>query len=164
MAQIILSNEKIKQKIDRIAYQILEDNISESTIILVGIANTGYEVAIKIKSQLDKITKKNILLLKLEVNKKNSIECLQQESELGIGKDSVVILVDDVLNTGETLMHSSFIILKKQVKKLRTAVLIDRKHRLFPIKADFAGLTLSTTLENHIEVSHQNDSFEASLS
>lgn len=163
MSQIILTNEKIKQKIERIAYQIIEDNLNEPKITLVGIANTGYDVAKQLYSFLIGISNKNIELLELKVDKKNSIQCLHLESNLPIDKDSVVILVDDVLNTGETLMHSSFLILKKEVKKLRTAVLVDRRHRLFPIRADFAGLTLSTTLEDHIEVASENEQFKAFL-
>ena len=78
------------------------------------------------------------------------------------GKE-IVILIDDVLNTGETLMCAAYIILKAGVKKLRTAVLVDRRHRKFPIKADFAGLTLSTTLEDHIEVESKDGQLIAYL-
>jgi len=67
------------------------------------------------------------------------------------------------VNTGETLIHASHMILRHEVSKMRTVVLIDRRHRLFPIKADYAGLTLSTTLENHIEVVYENNEFSAFL-
>lgn len=163
MSQIVLTTEKIEQKIKRIAYQILEDNIDEKRLYLVGIANTGYQVASKIYDFLKEITSINLTLLKLEIDKENSIECLTQKSDLPIDSNAVVILIDDVLNTGETLIHASFLILQKRVKKLRTAVLVDRRHRLFPIRADYAGLTLSTTLEDHIEVEYLHDGFKAYL-
>ena len=163
MQNIILNHEQVQQKIERIAYQILEDNFNEPTITLVGIANTGYNFAEAISTVLNKISDINIELIKLKIDKKNSIECLNNPQSLPIGKESVVILIDDVLNSGETLMNSSFILLKHGVKKLRTAVLLDRRHRLFPIKADFAGLTLSTTLEEHIEVEFSNNKFIATL-
>jgi pyrimidine operon attenuation protein/uracil phosphoribosyltransferase len=163
MPEIILTNEQINQKIERIAYQILEDNINEKALTVVGIANTGFEFASVLTSALTKISDFEIKLLKLKIDKKNSIKCLDNPTTLDIDKQSVVILVDDVLNSGETLMNSSFIILKHEIKKLRTAVLLDRRHRLFPIKANFAGLTLSTTLNEHIEVEFNNGSFTATL-
>ena len=88
---------------------------------------------------------------------------MYKRQSLDIPKNKVVILVDDVLNTGETLIHATHIILRHEVKKMRTVALIDRRHRLFPIKADFAGLTLSTTLESHIEVEFNNGEFSAYL-
>lgn len=163
MQNVILNHEQVKQKIERIAYQILEDNLNEPAITLVGIANTGYNFAEAISNVLKKISNANIELIKLTVNKRNSIECLNSPQTLPINKESVVILIDDVLNSGETLMNSSFMILKHQPKKLRTAVLLDRRHRLFPIKADFAGLTLSTTLDEHIEVEFNDNEFIATL-
>jgi pyrimidine operon attenuation protein/uracil phosphoribosyltransferase len=130
---------------------------------LVGIANKGYVLAEYLKANIEKITPKTIHLIELKFDKKNSIECLDNNISLNIPKNQIVVLVDDVLNTGETLMHASFVILKHEVKRMRTVVLIDRRHRLFPIKADYAGLTLSTTLENHIEVEFENDKFSAVL-
>lgn len=159
----ILSHPQILQKIDRIAFQIIEDNLNESEIYIVGIANQGYILAEYLVENLKKISQNTFHLLKLSFDKKNSIECLTNNEKLDIPKDKVVILVDDVLNTGETLMHASHVILRHDVKKMRTVVLIDRRHRLFPIKADYAGLTLSTTLENHIEVEFVNKEFSAHL-
>lgn len=162
-ASSILSHSQIIQKIDRIAFQIIEDNLNESEIYIVGIANQGYILAEHLVENLRKISKNTFHLLELSFDKKNSIECLTNDTKLDIPKNKVVILVDDVLNTGETLMHASHVILRHDVKKMRTVVLIDRRHRLFPIKADFAGLTLSTTLENHIEVEFKNKEFSAHL-
>ncbi len=159
----LLSHSQILQKIDRIAFQIIEDNLNEKEIYLVGIANQGYIFAEHLIQYLKKNSDNTFHLIELKINKKNSVECLFSELKLDIPKDKVVILVDDVLNTGETLMHASHIILKHEVKKMRTVVLIDRRHRLFPIKADYAGLTLSTTLENHIEVTYENNKFSAFL-
>lgn len=159
----ILSHSQILQKIDRIAFQIIEDTLDENEIYLVGIANKGYVLAEFLKANIEKIAPKTIHLKELKFDKHNSIECLNSEINLNIPKNQVVVLVDDVLNTGETLMHASFVILKHEVKRMRTVVLIDRRHRLFPIKADYAGLTLSTTLENHIEVEFENEQFSAYL-
>ena len=159
----LLSHSQIIQKIDRIAFQIIEDNLDEKEVYIVGIANKGYVFAEYLIEYLRKNSSNKFHLIELKINKRNSIECLSSDAKLNIPKNKVVILVDDVLNTGETLIHASNIILKHEVSKMRTVVLIDRRHRLFPIKADFAGLTLSTTLENHIEVIYENDKFSAYL-
>ena len=159
----ILNHLQILQKIDRIAFQIVEDNWNEEIIYIVGIANKGYILAEKLKENLLKISDLKVELVKLTINKRNSIECLSSDEKLPIPENTVVVLVDDVLNTGETLIHASHLILKHKIKKLRTVVLIDRRHRLFPIKADYAGLTLSTTLENNIEVVYENEEFLAFL-
>jgi len=159
----ILSHSQILQKIDRIAFQIVEDTINDDEVYLVGIANKGYIVAEYLRTNIEKITSKKIHLLELKFDKKNSIECLDNNINLNIPKNQIVVLVDDVLNTGETLMHASFVILKHEVKRMRTVALIDRRHRLFPIKADYAGLTLSTTIENHIEVEFEDGQFSATL-
>lgn len=159
----ILTHPQIIQKIDRIAFQIIEDNFYESEVFIVGIANKGYILAEHLTENLRKNSDNKFTLIKLTTNKRNSIECLTNDTKLDIPKDKVVILVDDVLNTGETLIHATHIILRHEVKKMRTVALIDRRHRLFPIKADYAGLTLSTTLENHIEVEFENGEFSAYL-
>lgn len=163
MENIILNNHQIEQKIDRMAYQILEDNMDEQEIVFVGIANRGVEVAQKIKQAFNTISNIPVKLIELKIDKHNSQEIFRNSYELGLKENDVVILIDDVLNTGETLMHAAYIILKANVKKLRTAVLVDRRHRKFPIKADFAGLTLSTTLEDHIEVESNGDQLIAYL-
>ncbi|MGB1041135.1 MAG: phosphoribosyltransferase family protein [Flavobacteriales bacterium] len=159
----ILTHQQIIQKIDRIAFQIIEDNFYEPEVFIVGIANKGYILAEHLTENLRKNSNNKFTLIKLTTNKRNSIECLTNDTKLDIPKDKVVILVDDVLNTGETLIHATHIILRHEVKKMRTVALIDRRHRLFPIKADYAGLTLSTTLENHIEVEFENGEFSAYL-
>jgi len=159
----ILTHQQIIQKIDRIAFQIIEDNFYEPEVFIVGIANKGYILAEHLTENLRNNSDNKFTLIKLTINKRNSIECLTNDTQLDIPEDKVVILVDDVLNTGETLIHATHIILRHEVKKMRTVALIDRRHRLFPIKADYAGLTLSTTLENHIEVEFENGEFSAYL-
>jgi|TARA_B110000259_G_scaffold171925_1_gene203868 pyrimidine operon attenuation protein/uracil phosphoribosyltransferase len=159
----LLSHSQILQKIDRIAFQIIEDNLNEKEVYIIGIANTGFVFAQYLIQYLEKNSTNSFYLIELKINKRNSVECLSSKTKLEIPKGKVAILVDDVLNTGETLMHASHIILRHEVSKMRTVVLIDRRHRLFPIKADYAGLTLSTTLENHIEVVYENNEFSAFL-
>ena len=149
---LILNKIQIQQKIDRMAYQILEDNLSEEEIVLAGIIKPGYIIAKRLKKAIESISKIKVILMKIEIDKLSSH--LQASSDIDINsvKNKVVILVDDVLNSGRTLVYGLGVFIDIPLKKLRTLVLIDRSHRLFPISSDFTGMELSTLLKEHIEV------------
>lgn len=150
---LILNSKQIQQKINRIAYEIYENNYKEKEIIVAGIADNGYILAKRIADVLSKISPIKAKLIEIKINKTNPIESptkiLLTEKEL---KDKVIILVDDVLNSGKTLIFGARGFLTTPVKRLTTAVLVDRGHNRYPIKADFVGLSLSTTLQEHITV------------
>jgi len=147
----ILNAKQIHQKLNRIAYEIYENNFSEKEILLAGIAGNGYKVAEKLSDILKSISPLKIHLGKISINKTNPLEketsCDFSEKDF---KNKSVILVDDVLNSGKTLIYGVKVFLDSPVKKLQTTVLVDRSHRRFPVKADFVGLSLSTTLQEHI--------------
>ena len=151
---LILNNQEITQKIDRISYQILEDNYKEKEIVLVGIANNGYLFAEKIAKKLKKITNEiTITLVKLSLNKENPLNNeITIDKPTGILTDKVVILIDDVLNSGKTLIYGVKYILDYPIKRMSTAVLVDRNHKRYPIGTHYIGLALSTTLQNNISV------------
>ena len=153
MANRILSHQKIQHKIRRIAYQIYEANVDEKVIILAGIVGGGLEFAKKIQAVLQEITAADIQLCEVSMNKKNPLESgvntSLPEAEYQ-GKS--VVLVDDVLNSGTTLIYGVHHFLKTPLKQLKTAVLVNRNHKKYPVKADFKGLSLSTSLQEHIEV------------
>jgi len=161
----ILNHLQIQQKINRIAYQIYEDNYDQNKIIMAGIATNGYELAKILKKQIEKISPLEVVLEELQLNKKNPInskvELQLSDEEL---KNQSIILVDDVLNSGKTMMYGLQLFLKVQVKKLSTAVLVNRSHKRFPVNANFVGMSLATTLKEHIEVSLEKDKFAAFLS
>jgi pyrimidine operon attenuation protein/uracil phosphoribosyltransferase len=150
---LILNANQIQQKIDRIAYQIYENNFEEKEIIIAGISPKGFILAERLAENLKEIAKVKITLVEITVNKENP---LQDEVKLSVkpkefaGK--VVILVDDVLNSGKTLIYGLAPFLHAHVKRITTAVLVDRNHNRYPIKADFVGLSLATTLQEHISV------------
>ena len=150
---LILNNQQIHQKIDRIAYQIYEDNYAEDEIVVVGIANNGYLLAKTIVKRLKKIAECKITLAKLTINKEKPLE---NQGELDISPDhlnnKVIILVDDVLNSGKALIYGVKFLLDFPIKKMSTAVLVDRNHKKYPIGTHYVGLSLSTTLQNHISV------------
>src|SRR4051812_23052475 len=150
---LILTSKQIQQKINRIAYEIYENNCDEKEIIIAGIADNGYFLAKRIADVLKKISAMDINLISIKIDKKNP---LAEEIKINLAdkelKNKVIVLVDDVLNSGKTLMFGAKPFLTTPVKRLITAVLVDRGHNRYPIKADFVGLSLSTTLREHITV------------
>ncbi len=155
---LILNQEQIKQKTTRIAYQILEDNFDEKTLVLVGIADRGYVFAQRLKALLEKISTLDILLIKVALDKNSSTLDASTDVPVEQAENKVVILVDDVLNSGRTLAYGMGIFFNVPLKKMRTTVLIDRSHHKFPIFSDFSGLKLSTVLKEHVTVNlHEFD-------
>lgn len=153
METSILNANQIDKKITRIAYEIYEENASEKEVVLAGTVEGGYELAQKIEAMLKKISPLKIILIKVLVNKNKLSEegAVKLDKEINL-KGKTVILVDDVLNTGQMLSYCMKAILQFPVKSLRIAVLVDRNHTLFPIKSDYTGLSVSTTLQEHIKV------------
>jgi len=149
----ILTHIEIRQKINRIAYEILEDNYDAKEITIIGIKKRGLILAKKLQKVLSSIGDLKIILGELTINKeKPAQEEIQLSLDIKELKHKVVILVDDVANTGQTLTYALKPFLTITPKKIRTAVLIDRKHKLFPVCADYVGMSLSTTIQEHISV------------
>lgn len=153
MQQTILSHLQIQHKIERIAYQIYEANVSEEEIIIAGIDGGGLQFAKKIVAKLKKITEAKIVLCKLSMDKKDplssGVKTSLPDNEF-INKS--VVIVDDVLNSGTTLIYGVHHFLKTPLKQLKTAVLVNRNHKKYPVKADFKGISLSTSLQEHVNV------------
>lgn len=150
---LVLNKEQIQQKSRRIAYQILEDNFEETHIVLVGIAERGYVFAQRLQKILQEIAvDKEIELIKVSIQKGK--RSLQADTDIPVeaAKNKVVVVVDDVLNSGRTLAYALGAFLDVPLKKMRTAVLVDRSHHLFPIFSDFYGIKLSTILKEHVDV------------
>ncbi len=150
---LLLDDKQISQRLNRLAWQIYEDNISESSIVLAGIMKNGFIVAEKIAELLRKISPLNIILAEVHVDKHGQSDkeiTLSVKQDLLSGKS--VILIDDVLNSGKTMMYALKPFLESDIKKIRTVVLINRNHKRFPVSADFSGLSLSTTHQEHISV------------
>jgi len=148
----ILDYPQIKKKIRRISLQIIESNINEDEIIIAGIENNGYLIAEKICDEIKKLSKKNITLCNIIIDKKNPRNEIIVSLDSDNYENKSIIVVDDVLNSGSTLMYAVKYFLETKIKKLKTAVLVDRNHKKYPIKADFKGLSLSTSIQNHVEV------------
>jgi len=149
---LILDKKQIQQKINRMAYQILEDNLNEKEIVLAGIWDRGYKLAIRLKDVLVEISDLKVTMLKIELEKDNSRLVATTDIETSKLKNKVIIVVDDVLNSGKTLAYGFGVFLNTPHKKIRTVVLVDRSHKIFPISTDFVGLQMATVLKEHVDV------------
>ncbi len=162
---LLLDEKQVLQRINRLAYQIFEDNSKETEIVLAGIVKNGYLLAEKIASVLISISPLKISLAEVLVDKHSQVN---KDISISINKKDlqgkVVILVDDVLNSGKTMMYALKPFLDADIKKIRTVVLIDRNHKRFPLSADFSGLSLATTHQEHVSVEIEGSNITAWLS
>lgn len=151
-ATLILNHEQIAHKTKRIAFQIYENNVNEQTVILAGIAKNGFEFARKLKTELEIISDISVTLCEVKINKKNPLEQITTSVTSEEYKDKSVVLIDDVLNSGTTLIYGVRHFLDVPLKQFKTAVLVDRSHKKYPVKADFKGISLSTSLNEMVKV------------
>lgn len=160
---LILNHQEIQHKIRRIAYQIYESNVEEDEVILAGIDSNGFLLAKKLKSNLDKISDIKTTLCKVIIDKRNPLSEIRTSLSVASYANKSVVLVDDVLNSGSTLIYGVKHFLNVPLKKFKTAVLVNRNHKKYPVKADFKGISLSTSLHEHVEVVLDGKNFEAYL-
>lgn len=163
MKNVILNNDQIQQKIRRIAYQIYESNSTENKVVIAGITGNGFQLALKIKDALEIISPFEIILCEVKIDKKNPLRPISTSLPLALLHNLSIVLVDDVLSTGKTLIYGVAHFLQVPLKQLKTAVLINRNHKKYPVKADFKGLSLSTTSQEHISLEIKNEVFTAYL-
>jgi len=160
---IILDKKQIDHKIRRIAYQIYETNAAEKEVIIAGIIENGFLFAKKLKTVVEKISPIKVTLCKVTIDKKKPTNAIQTSLESNEYKNKSVVLVDDVLHSGATLIYGIKHFLEVPLKKLHTAVLIDRNHKMYPVKADFKGISLSTSINENIAVVFEKNNYYALL-
>lgn len=149
----ILNQHQIQQKIQRLAIQILENNFEERELILAGINNNGLTFAKMLLEQLEKISDIRFTLTQIRINPADPTnEEVVLQLPLEKVRDRVIIIIDDVANTGRTIFYGCKPLFRTLPKKVEVAVLVDRKHKSFPIKVDYVGLSLATTLMENIDV------------
>jgi pyrimidine operon attenuation protein/uracil phosphoribosyltransferase len=149
---ILLDSVQINQKIKRIAYQIYESNSNEKEVIIAGIIGNGYIFAERLVKTLKEISSLNVVLCKVNINKKKPLETISTSIEVKDYKNKSLVLVDDVLNSGTTLIYGVKHFLDVPLKRFKTAVLVNRNHKKYPVKADFKGVSLSTSIKEHIQI------------
>ncbi len=152
----ILTEDKIHRILKRMSFQILENNLGASKVVLVGITGQGYQMALLLQKILQTTHSAaiNCDLAELIIDKKNPVAGdISLSIDINLLNHQTVILVDDVINTGRTQAYGIKFLLTAGIKKLETAILVDRSHKVFPVATSYCGLVLSTTLEEHVEVS-----------
>ena len=159
----ILTNSQIKRKIKRISLQIIESNIEEKEVVLAGIEQNGFLIAKELNKMISELSNLNIKLCSLKIDKKNPLNNISTSLNSSEYKNKSIVVVDDVLNSGSTLMYAVKHFLDTELRQLKTTVLVDRNHKKFPIKADFKGVSLSTSIQNHVKVQFDKNSIEAFL-
>jgi pyrimidine operon attenuation protein/uracil phosphoribosyltransferase len=154
---IILTNQEIEHKIKRIAYQIYETFVDEEEIVIAGIATNGFTFAKKIAQALETISSVKVSLCEVQINKQNPELPIHTSLSKEQYSNKGLVLVDDVLNSGTTLIYAVRHFIDVPLKKFKTAVLVDRNHKKYPVKADFKGISLSTSLLEHVQVIFDED-------
>lgn len=137
------------------AYEILEHNAEEKELILAGIRESGSAIARNIQRLLTEAGFSQTQLLTLSLDKKLPMEVKVNEN--AAFDDKVIIVVDDVANSGKTLLYALKPFLAFHPKKIQVLVLVERTHKAFPVKPDYVGLSIATTLQEHIFVEVEGD-------
>lgn len=162
--QEILSHIQIEQKINRLAHELLENCFEEKEIFIGGIQGNGHILAERLSKIITANSNLTMHLFEIKLNKS---EPWSEDITLTLAKEQMengyIVLVDDVLNSGKTMQYALVEILQFPTKAIKTLTLVDRKHRRFPIKANFVGMSLSTTLKEHVEVDLKEGNTKAYL-
>lgn len=159
----ILDHKAIQHKILRIAYQIYESNVNEEEVILAGIADNGYKFAERLEVALTEIAPFKITLCKVSMNKKDPLGTVTTSLSEEQYAHKSIVLIDDVLNSGTTLIYGVQHFLNVPLKRFKTAVLVNRNHKKYPVKADFKGISLSTSLNESVKVTFRKGNDTAVL-
>lgn len=146
----ILSKEVAEKKLRRMALQVAEQNYDEPQLILIGIRENGLVIAHKISGYLKDVYKGELIVIELAVNKRKPADVILFPAIDYNGK--TVILIDDVANSGSTMLYALKPLLEGYPKKIQTLALVERTHKSFPIDVDYVGLSISTNLNEHINV------------
>lgn len=154
---LILNHRQLAYKIKRLAWQIYENNMDEPVLWIAGIDARGMYIANRIAHELSGIGGQDLKILSIKINRQTFEADYTSEHDLGGLRDATVILVDDVLNSGKTIISAMLPLVAKQVKKIQVVVLASRSHRKFPVKADYVGISMATTLQEHLSFDNSDE-------
>ncbi|MEL6813051.1 MAG: phosphoribosyltransferase family protein [Bacteroidota bacterium] len=160
---MILTHKEITHKIKRMAYQVYETNVNEKEVIIAGIKENGFRLAKRIKTEVEKISPIEVTLCEVIIDKKQPTNPVKTSLKVEDYANRSLLLVDDVLYSGTTLIYGVKHFLEVPLKQFKTAVLVDRNHKKYPVKADFKGISLSTSLNENVAVVFEKNSYKAFL-
>lgn len=156
----ILDREAIQSKIKRIAFQVLENNYKENNLYIIGIEGGGAILAKKISEELNKISELNPKFLSISIDKSSPANSnVTLNGSIPDSESAVVLLADDVLNSGKTIFYALKPFIALNLKKIETAFLVNRAHRSFPISANYTGIEIATTIQEHINFNWSEEGF-----
>lgn len=162
--QLVLNQHQIDQKITRLSHELLENTYGEEALFIGGIVGNGEVFANQIARIVQENSRQKIVVFTVELHKDLPLEhAITCSIDPALLKGQTVILVDDVINSGTTMQYALMKILEQPVRSVKTVALVDRLHRRYPIKCDFVGMTLTTTLKERVEVMPSNGGLEAFL-
>lgn len=151
--QVVLNKTQIDQKITRLAHQIIENSYGEQKIFIAGICGNGKILAESLGEIIKSNTTQEVEVFEVNMHKDQPLEFpISLSIDKLVLKNAFIVLVDDVLNSGKTMQYALIKLLEQPVKAIKTVSLVDRRHRRFPIKADFVGITLTTTIQERVEM------------
>ncbi len=150
----ILNAAVAEKKLRRMALEIAERNYSESQMVLIGIKDHGTVIAKKICQFLKENFKGEVTVMELGIDKKHPA-AISLSNEINFN-DKVIVLIDDVANSGRTMLYALKPLLLQYPKKIQTLALVERTHKTFPVSVDYVGYSVSTTLNEHIYVEERN--------
>ena len=154
---LILTNDQVTKKVKRIAFEIYENNFKEKELVFAGIETQGHKLAHLLKLALQEITDIKVTLIQINLDKFAPTQSdISLSCDVADLKNKVIILIDDVLSTGRTLAYSLKPFLSIKVKRIETAVLVNRSHTQFPMSSNYTGYELATSIKEHVEV-HLDD-------
>lgn len=150
---LIIDKKSIQFKLKRLAYQILEDNYAEEEIVLIGIEQSGESLAKHLKKEIQKIQKIKVDIHLLNIDKKNPLtKPITIDAAIQKLENKSIIILDDVVNTGKTSFYAFKPLMEINAKSVKMAVLVDRRHKKYPVYCDYVGNKLTTTLQEYISV------------
>ena len=151
----ILTQEVADKKMARMALEIAEQLSHEKQpVILIGIKESGMVIAEKMFELVKPLLSSEVQLLSCSMNKKVPTDVTFSRI---LNFDNMnVVIIDDVTNSGRTLLYALKPLMDFHPARVQTLVLVERMHKTFPIKPDYVGLSVATTLQDHIHVEVEN--------
>ncbi|PVD51733.1 phosphoribosyltransferase [Terrimonas sp.] len=156
MKNYILTEAQVAKKLQRMAYEIAERNVGEEKLLFAGIKDNGVVIAKRLKTLLSTIFKGEIDIIEMEIDDKRFPRKITLSKTPNFD-NAVVIVIDDVANSGKTMLYALQPFSKDQPKKIQTLALVDRTHKTFPVHTDYIGFAVATTLQEHIFVEVDNN-------
>ena len=153
---IILNHLQIRHKIKRLAWQVFENNMDEIELWIAGLDQRGMYIAQEIALELKKISNQKIQTLHISPGENQDHAEINMDFSSSELSGKVLILVDDVLNTGKTILNAMLPLWAAKPKSIQVMVLASRSHRLYPVRADYVGISMATTLQEHLHFNNDN--------